>query len=47
MPTPHHGHCHEIEVISQTEARGVVAKSYVWPFVRTASGGGGPNYPNM
>jgi hypothetical protein len=24
----------------RTEARGVVAKSYVWPFVRTASGGG-------
>jgi hypothetical protein len=24
----------------RTEARGVVAKSYLWPFVRTASGGG-------
>jgi hypothetical protein len=24
----------------RTEARGVVGKSYVWPFVRTASGGG-------
>ena len=32
LPTAHHGHCHEIEVLSATDARGVIAmEDYVWP----------------
>jgi len=32
LPTAHHGHCHEIEILSPTEARGVIAmEDYVWP----------------
>ena len=25
LPTTHHGHCHEIEALSATDARGVIA----------------------
>jgi hypothetical protein len=32
LPTAHHGHCHEIEVLSPTDARGIIAmEDYVWP----------------
>ena len=32
LPTAHHGHGHEIEILSPTEARGVIAmEDYVWP----------------
>jgi hypothetical protein len=31
-PTAHHGHCHEIEIVSPTEAHGIIAmEDYVWP----------------
>lgn len=32
IPTAHHGHCHEIEILSPTMARGVIAmEDYAWP----------------
>lgn len=32
LPTAHHGHCHEIEILSPTEARGIIAmEDRVWP----------------
>jgi SnoaL-like domain len=31
-PTAHHGHCHEIEIMSATDARGIIAmEDYSWP----------------
>jgi hypothetical protein len=31
-PTAHHGHCHEIEVLSPTDARGIIAmEDLLWP----------------
>jgi hypothetical protein len=31
MPTAHHGHCHEIEVLSATDARGIIAmEDRIW-----------------
>ena len=32
LPSAHHGHCHEIEVLSPTEARGIIAmEDRIWP----------------
>jgi hypothetical protein len=33
-PTAHHGHCHEIEILSPTDARGIIAmEDYMWPSI--------------
>ena len=33
-PTAHHGHCHEVEILSPTDARGIIAmEDYMWPVI--------------